>query len=347
MNVNGDANAEAFKATQISKDVIVDNKLTNAEALAFTFDAAKEITISVGNSNSNANFGVVITEIEFFGIDAGTPAVAQPTGSFHGIVKLIAAAGGGLQPVDLDLAADSAAISINAQSVPVTSYNWDGNDTLSIVTNSGYGTITAQYVAESNAFNVTGITGDLGAYVDTTNTLTLHGSALFYDCNGTTAELQTVFGRRYYRSGVDAGWANDTGNADRVAKSEDPALQGSSLKLRPISAGASNRVALTLLNDFGEARATTTISFWVYNSGASDVNLRAWGYTKAAKAENFEYVNIDGSGSIVAKAGQWTFITMTFYKDGVAQRKNIYNFQIADMNSTQGETLYFDNICLL
>lgn len=66
ITINGVTVTEAFKDNVISKAVIVDNKLTNAGTLSFEFSATKDITISVGNSNSKANFGVVFAEMEFF-----------------------------------------------------------------------------------------------------------------------------------------------------------------------------------------------------------------------------------------------------------------------------------------
>lgn len=66
ITVNGKPVAEAFKDNIISKATIADGKVTNAGSLEFEFDATKEITIEVTNSNANANFGVVFTEIEFF-----------------------------------------------------------------------------------------------------------------------------------------------------------------------------------------------------------------------------------------------------------------------------------------
>ena len=346
---------ESEPAANIMSKVVSDDNATLKYARVYiSLDAAYNtgvLTLTIPAKDGSKNY---VGTLEFAagelvkinGEEVVAP-VAQPVGGFHGVVKLIAAAGGARQPVDMTLTADSAAISINGQALAVTSYNWDGESVITLVTEGNYGTIKAQYTESSNSFAVTSVSGSNAAYIDTANPVVLHGNALFYDCNGTTAELQATFARRYYRSGVDANWAYDTGNSDRITSVSDPAVEGNALKLRPITAGANNRVALTLLNDFAEARPTTTIGFWVYNSAENDVTLRAWGYPVTGKASNFEYVNVDGSGSMVAKAGQWTYIMMTYYSGGTAQQKNIYNFQIADMNSTQGETLYFDNICLL
>ena len=66
LTINGKTIATAFADNIVAKDVIVDGVLTNAGTLEFEFDAAKEITIECGNTNSNANFGIVFTEMEFF-----------------------------------------------------------------------------------------------------------------------------------------------------------------------------------------------------------------------------------------------------------------------------------------
>lgn len=66
LTINGKTIATAFASNIVTKDAITDGVLTNAGTLEFEFDAAKEITIECGNSNSNANFGIVFTEMEFF-----------------------------------------------------------------------------------------------------------------------------------------------------------------------------------------------------------------------------------------------------------------------------------------
>ncbi len=66
LTINGKTITAAFADNIIAKDAITDGVLNNAGTLEFEFDAAKEITIECGNSNSNANFGIVFTEMEFF-----------------------------------------------------------------------------------------------------------------------------------------------------------------------------------------------------------------------------------------------------------------------------------------
>ena len=76
LTINGVTISEAFKDNVISKDVIADGKLTNAGKLEFEFDATKEITIECGNTNANANFGIVLQDMEFFA-ESKTPAAAN------------------------------------------------------------------------------------------------------------------------------------------------------------------------------------------------------------------------------------------------------------------------------
>ena len=66
LTINGQKVDEAFKDNIVNKAAITDGVLNNAGTLEFEFEAGKTITIEVGNTNSNANFGVIFTEMEFF-----------------------------------------------------------------------------------------------------------------------------------------------------------------------------------------------------------------------------------------------------------------------------------------
>ena len=66
LTINGQKVDEAFKDNIVNKAAITDGALNNAGTLEFEFEAGKTITIEVGNTNSNANFGVIFTEMEFF-----------------------------------------------------------------------------------------------------------------------------------------------------------------------------------------------------------------------------------------------------------------------------------------
>ena len=282
--------------------------------------------------------------------------VAQPVGSYHGQVKLIAEAGGAYQPVDMELAADSASILINGQNVPVTSYNWDGlKKVLKLETEGDFGTLTATYDATLNAFTVTGVSGPNAQALDPAVTAVLYGHGQFYNCDGTTAELQNIFQRRYWRPGQESSWQKDNSNADRVTADETNRLgtAGTGVKLRPCggqnsSTGEKYRVSISLKNDFAEAKAVRALSFWVYNPSANDITLRAWGYQATGYNTNYEF---QANTTLTAKANAWTYMNLSYWAkngEGVAevQVKNIYNFQVADFTGS-GVAFTFENFCLL
>ena len=280
--------------------------------------------------------------------------IAQPTGSYHGQVKLLAALGGAYQPVDMELTQNGVELCINGQFIPVTSYEWnDKEGKISVVTAeaSNFGTLTATYNKEQNSFTVTGVSGTNGQGLDPDVTVVLYGHGLFYDCNGTTAELQDKFQRRYWRPGQENSWQKDNGNSDRVSADTEHYLGkegGNGVKLRPCAGqsdkGEKYRVSISLKGDFAEPVPTTSLSFWVYNPGESDITLRAWGYLEGNYGENrFEY---QANTTLTAKAGAWTYMNLSYWKDNAPQRKSIYNFQVANFNGSDA-ALTFENFCLL
>lgn len=149
-----------------------------------------------------------------------------------------------------------------------------------------------------------------------------------YDCDGTTDELQAQFKRRY----MSGSWQVDTGNADRLTSNTTEFVSGTgALKRRGWTGGA---VALNFNSDFSPAKTVKQVQFWVYNPSEGDITLRMWGYKATGFNSNFE------TGSVTAKAGQWTYVSMGF------NEATIYNWQIADFNNT-GVYLTFDNIVFL
>ena len=277
--------------------------------------------------------------------------IAQPVGSYHGQVKLIAAMGGAYQPVDMELAADSVEITINGETVAVASYEWDGaNRSISIVTDGVYGTLTASYDQTLNAFTVTGVSGQAGQALDPEVTAILYGHGTFYNCTGTTEELQNLFQRRFWRPGQESSWQKDNSNADRVSADETNRIgnSGNGVKLRPCggqntSTGEKYRVSISLKNDFAEAKAVTALSFWVFNPSENDITLRAWGYQAAGYSSNYEF---QANTTLTAKAGSWTYMNLSFWKNNAPQKMNMLNFQVADFTGS-GVAFTFDNFCLL
>ena len=214
-------------------------------------------------------------------------------------------------------------------------YN-SGNNTFSIPTTGsvkGYsiGTITGTYDYNNNRLTNVNCSGQVSAVVSDV-TLTRPASN-FYSCDGTTDQLRTIFKRRY-NSG---GWQVDTGNDDRITSNTTEYVSGGgSVKRKGWNGGA---VALNFLNDFSPAIEVTSVQFWVYNPSGSDITIRMWYYLAANLNSNGE------TGSVTAKAGQWTYVAMGFgiQNGNEFTPRTIYNFQIADFTNS-GAYLSFDDI---
>ena len=220
----------------------------------------------------------------------------------------------------------------NADMVPgPVSYN-SSNNTFSIettgsVTFGSYtfttGTITGTYdYANDRLININ-CTGSIGSYVS--NVTATKPSANYYECDGSTSTLQSLFKRRY----MSGSWQVDNSNTDRITSNTTEFVSGSgSVKRRGYSGGA---VALNFNSDFASAITVANVQFWVYNPYGSNITLRMWGYKAKNFGTNFE------TGSVTAISGKWTYVAMGFTSAA------IYNFQIADFNNT-GAYLSFDNI---
>lgn len=129
---------------------------------------------------------------------------------------------------------------------------------------------------------------------------------------------------------MSGSWQVDNSNADRITSNTTQFVTGTgSLKRRGYSSGA---VALNFNSDWSGGKTVANVQFWVYNPSNSDITLRMWGYKATNFGSNFE------TGSVTAKANQWTFVAMGFTS------AKIYNFQIADFNNT-GQYLSFDDLC--
>ena len=191
-----------------------------------------------------------------------------------------------------------------------------------------FGTITGTYDPEND--RITGIrcNGDISSYVGNNGSIiATKPTSNYFECDGSTSELQSLFKRRY----MSGSWQVDNSNADRITSNTTQYVSGTgAAKRRGYSGGA---VALNFNSDFSPAIRVENIQFWVYNPSGSDISLRMWYY----QAVNFG--SGGETGSVTAKAGQWTYLAMGFGS------KTVYNFQIADFNNT-GVYLTFDNILL-
>ena len=256
--------------------------------------------------------------------EAAVAPVAQPVGAFRGLAKTAAAT---FIPVDLVLAADSAALSVNGEAANVTSYNWDNKDTLTVVTDGAYGTITATFA--ENVFQITGLTGAAAAQLDLTFAVQLSGNCQFLDCEQDTAGLQNIFLRRK----MESSWV--AANADDKIFSSDNGKVGKGLALK---CWADGKIALTLKNDLNiPAKNIKSVGCWIYNPSSTEYSTTLYYYKGAGNTNNQQ------AKVFTLAAGQWTFCQCGI-SGLLADTDTFYNFQFYTQNVNT--TLVFDNFCI-
>ena len=250
------------------------------------------------------------------------------SGSTYNIVIAIGTYVNGLVHVMLNNVND-------AQATGIT-FN-DSTKQISITTsakfdNTTIGTITGTYNPSTGVISSlkSSVFYSRGSYSATK----VSAGSTFYNCDGTTSQLQSQFKRRY-----GDPWTVDTGNADRITSNEIQFASGTgALKLRSYTGG---RYALNLNADLGSSVTITYLQFWVYNPSSTSVDLRAWVYTATGLGGNAEMTG----GTHTAAANGWSYLTMYAVSGSNPASKTIYNFQIADFTKT-GVALTFDNIYL-
>jgi len=260
------------------------------------------------------------------------PVVDYPEGTFFGSATVL----GNSFTIAIAFGTQSnglIAVRLANSDAVATGVSYNGSTHAFTITTTGsyssmsYGDITGTYDVENDRLTGIACSGGIKSYVSNNGSITATRTANYYDCDGNTSSLQSLFKRRY----MSGSWQVDTGNADRITSNTTEYVSGTgSVKRRGYSGGA---VALNFNSDFSPAKTVANVQFWVYNPSGSDITLRMWGYKAVNFGSNFE------TGSVTAKAGQWAYVAMGF--DSAA----IYNFQIADFNNT-GVYLSFDNIAL-
>ena len=239
---------------------------------------------------------------------------------------LKSAAGGGQVEIILDIiAADDVKLRLGKDVYQAEIKNYNRLTGKIVFESATLGLFAGTWNPETKALDNCGMAGDMGNALEYNGYFSLKSHYMFWDCEGTTEQLQAQFTRRY-----NDPWTKDTGNADRFTSAE-AGIAGKGMKVRAWSGG---RYAFNP-NEFEEAFECQNLSFWVYNSGSEDVSLRVWGYKAKSYGTNFEV----SSGHWVAKAGQWTYLSNGFTK------ASIYTFQIADFTN-KGIALVFDDICI-
>ena len=301
------------------------------EELTFTFAAAQ-----AANSYFKVNFdivntttynGVVALEKVTFNAASDTPAeIAQPIGTFFATPELTA---GGQLPILVQLGDNNAvAVRVNGQDVPncvIKSYDKSTGEM--VITITGMGDASVTYNPE------TGLLEKLSLLWDKTLLkydagVSMYGNEKlkYWNCDGTTEQLQAEWNRRYGNP-----WTLDTVNADRVTQNTEHYISGSAMRLRPYSG---DRFSLAT-KDFANKFNARNISFWVYNSGEADAKIQSFAYTKTGYSTDGM---VQPFGNKTIPAGKWTYVSAGF------SAADLYGFQI--FVAKTASALIFDDICL-
>ena len=312
-----------FGTNTVRLYVGMDKGLDNSWKMKHTFQISIPLDATTVFVGSVEFIGGALTKINDEAVVAPVE-IAQPIGNFSGYA--VNASDDSNIFVDIALGDEKAFVEVGSLLKDQFTYTFNkATGLVTIALGGNFGNLTATFdEANSKLINV-GVDGAAAAMLKNNGTMELVSATKFWDCNGTTAELQAQFKRRY----MSGSWQVDTSNADRFVSYEN-GIAGSAMQRRGWTGGA---VAVNLAEDM-EAVEVSNLGVWVYNSSANDITLRMWIYKGAGLTDNAEL----GSG-LVAKANSWTYIRIGFTKAAVR------NFQIADFTNS-GVALVFDNICL-
>ncbi len=289
------------------------------------------ITVKTHEGNFTDTCEVTVNPAVLLDYPEGTyVAIATIFGSSWKLALAIGNASNGLINVRVsnkDMHADS--ITYNQQTRAITiptsgSFEMEiqgKNETISI------GTVTGVYDPEHCKITNIHVEGTVENYVSNNGSLEATMPQTYYDCDGTTEQLQATFKRRY----MSGSWQVDTDNASRYERDTEHFVSGTgAMKRKGWTGGA---VATNLNVDFNPARSLENIGFWVYNPTANKIEISQWIY-KASNLGSNEQI-----GSVYAEPNTWSYCVMGF------GQKTIYNFQIADFTNS-GAAFTFDNIVL-
>ena len=210
----------------------------------------------------------------------------------------------------------------------------DGEANLGALGTYTYGTMTGNYVNDE-LINV-GLTGSIKNLLGSVNnTITLpHPTSRFWNANGTTAELQNVF-RRRWRNG--SAWAFDDSNTNRIEAETTYKTSGSSsVKIRPYASG----VGLVLKDSISDGITldeANTFCAWIYNPSTSAVNFRFFLYKNTDFSSNFEPM-----GTKTIEAQSWYYLRIGY--GSLSSANTVYNFMITNLGANSSATFMVDDV---
>lgn len=304
-------------------------------------DVATVSSEGVVNAVGAGNATITVETVDGHFTDTCDVTVTAPLKSYpEGTYKATINIGGEDRSVVVALGNESnglVAVRINNGDIGATGVTWTAGTKQLIIATTGqsgdytFGNITATFDPANDKLTNIAFDGTIAPAVQN-NGSNEAAVVPMWECDGTTAELQAMFKRRY-DSG--SGWAVDSGNADRFTSNTTEFVSGTGSVKR--KGHATYKIASCFQNDFNPAKAVKNVHFWVYNPGETDINLRIWIYKGTGLSSNQELT----ANARVAKHGQWTYISL-------GTDATIYNFQIAVFkdggNDPSGTYLSFDNI---
>ncbi len=337
-NKNIFANNNALKVTFGKENTFASNtevKMVSTVADQKTFEVAPtgtDFTFAKVEIDDNFTYSCYFDSIVITLASGEEQQEVLPVGNYLGHATAIEAMGGasiftmialGNEKAYIEVAASSPSTKVN------TTYTYNAETKVVTMSDDTLGTITAVFDEENHALTQVTLSGStVAAAIADNGQITLNNAAHYWDCEGTTEQLNQVLAKRVRPSGswnaaledVAADTTNFVGGASGAARS------GSSDKA----------LGITLRNDFETQQNVQGIGFWVYNPSNADLQIRTWTFGQS-------YGGASEIGNLTAKANGWTFCRMGF------SARNIYNFNICVWNEngqTAEATLTFDNICL-
>ena len=332
------ATYESEPAATIVEKVVSDDNATLKYARVYIVLSAAyntgKLTLTIPGADGKTYEGTLefaAGELSKINGEAAATPVAQPVGAFRGLAKTAAAT---FIPVDLVLAADSAALSVNGEAANVTSYNWDNKDTLTVVTDGAYGTVTAKFA--ENVFQITGLTGAAAAQLDLTFAVQLSGNCQFIDAGAMTLDqMNETFVRRYDRND-GAGWQINKPSDGKISAVTVAGRAG--LQCNGFSSG---KVGFTLKNDLSTPIPGTVIKSvgcWIYNPGESAITMKLFAYKSANRATNGQL------NTFTVEPGWHFYQTGVVNGSSFTSSDSFYNFQFFYENVSVNPV--FDDLCI-
>lgn len=210
----------------------------------------------------------------------------------------------------------------------------DGSVTIQYVGTKTYGNMTGYY--RNNQLENVALTGSVGDLLGNTNgNINIpHPTSYYWDCDGTTSQLQNTFKRRW-RNG--SSWAYDNDNSDRIVANTTNRSSGTNgVQVRGYSSGVGIVLASAISGGISTSTANT-FCMWVYNPDTVKVTFRFFLYKNTDLTSNFEPV---GGREVAAQS--WYYLRIGYGDNSSAG--TVYNLMVTNLDSGSSSPFVIDDI---